>query len=89
MSRGLGRIERAVLAEVREGHDPDRVIPRLTTRALAARLFGPEPTQAQLVSFRRALRSLHRKGLVTIRRSWIWRGGRRIDLVDPSLSRTR
>jgi hypothetical protein len=82
MSRGLGEIERAVLETLRgEPTGPWGAGP--TIKAVAQRIYGPAPTVAQLVSLRRALRSLERKGLVVVRRSDWWYGGRRVALAEP------
>lgn len=57
MSRGLGRVERGVLDALRA---------ELTTRELARSIYrADEPTEAQLVSVRRAVANLRRRGLVT------------------------
>jgi hypothetical protein len=82
MSRGLGKIERAVLETLRGAPTgPWGAGP--TTKAVAERVYGPAPTVAQLVSLRRALRSLQRKGFIVVRRSDWWRGGRRVALAEP------
>jgi hypothetical protein len=82
MSRGLGKIERAVLETLRgDPTGPWDAGPTVT--ALAKRVYGPAPTTVQLVSFRRALRSLQRKGFIIIRRSDWWYGGRRVALAEP------
>jgi hypothetical protein len=74
MSRGLGHVERAVLDALRADRDDDTVnefgLSRLgrgvmTASELAAKLYGKEMSNAQLVSLRRALRSLVAKGLLT------------------------
>jgi hypothetical protein len=70
MSRGLGRIERGVLAvllETGEALPAHRIIERT--------VFEPV-TRAEEVSVRRALASLHRKGLVE-------RDGRKWGATDP------
>ena len=69
MSTGLGRIERAILSEIRghEGIVGERH-QRVTRAMVAAAIFntGPfdRPTRAQLGSISRGFRSLIRKGLV-------------------------
>lgn len=40
----------------------------LTNPGLALAIFGDQPTDAQMVSLRRAVRSLERRGLVTVSR---------------------
>jgi hypothetical protein len=69
VSRGLGRIERAILAVLA---DAPRV--SVSTKYLVAKVFGngtPGPfiahgaTTAQVASVARAVRSLERKGRVT------------------------
>jgi hypothetical protein len=64
MSRGLGRVERAVL-EALDGYAPQRH--RMLSADLVHRLYGAEPSEAQRVALRRAVRSLRRKELVTTR----------------------
>ncbi len=83
MSRGLGKIERAVLETLRGDHPTGPWGAGPTVREIAGRVLGPAPTTVQLVSFRRALRSLQRKGYIVIRRSDWWRGGRRVALAEP------
>jgi hypothetical protein len=74
----LGRIERSILDALGEVPPPGQ----LPLRVLIARLYGAAPTPAQLASYRRALGSLRRKGLVAVRSSWMWRG-RRVQLAEP------
>jgi hypothetical protein len=63
MSRGLGRVERGVLAALA---DPRRRT--ADTRGLAFAIFGTNPpTSAQRSSVARAVRSLEGKGLVSTR----------------------
>jgi hypothetical protein len=82
MSRGLGKIERAVLETLRgDPTGPWGAGP--TVKSIGARVLGPSPTTAQLVSLRRAIRSLERKGLIVVRRSDWWYGGRRVALAEP------
>jgi hypothetical protein len=73
MSRGLGRVERTILDTIRADRDDDTVnefgntrLDRgaMTASELAAKLYGKEMSNAQLVSLRRALRSLVAKGLL-------------------------
>jgi hypothetical protein len=66
MSRGLGRVERAILAVLAEAH-PGAYGP--STRTLAALLYGQHPTRAQRAAMHRAVSSLQRKGLVRIGRT--------------------
>ena len=66
MSRGLGRVERAVLAALAQGPS---VYGYTTTRALATQPYGEHPRKAQRAAMHRAVTSLTRKGLVTIRRT--------------------
>lgn len=58
MSRGLGDVQRRVLAAVEANPDG------LAAYTLAARLFGRKPTRAQVESVRRAIRTLDQRGLV-------------------------
>jgi hypothetical protein len=63
MSRGLGRIERAILELIEDG---DVCEDRYATRDLALAIYQPErptrlPTQAERVAVLRAMRSLARK----------------------------
>ena len=58
MSRGLGTVQRAVVAVV--AAQPDG----LAADAIVRELFGRKPTRAQLESVRRAIRSLEAQGLV-------------------------
>ena len=82
MSRGLGRVERAILAALAEVH-PDSY--GRSTPRLAAQLYGKHPTQAQRAAMHRAVSSLDRKGLVTIRRTL---GRKRfVDLADAAAQR--
>jgi hypothetical protein len=67
MSRGLGRVERAILAAL-EAPDAYGLHGR-STRTLAVQLYGRHPTQAQRAAMHRAISSLARKGLVTISRT--------------------
>jgi hypothetical protein len=60
VSRGLGRMQRAVLAALERR--------TLTNLGLALAIFGRQPTEAQMVSLRRAVRSLERNGMVTVDR---------------------
>ena len=66
MSRGLGRVERAILAALAEVH-PDSY--GRSTPRLAAQLYGQHPTQAQRTAMHRAVSSLERRGLLKIRRT--------------------
>jgi hypothetical protein len=83
MSKGLGRIERAILDCLRGDGPQGPWGAGPTVREIAGRVLGPAPTTSQLVSLRRALRSLQRKGFIIIRRSDWWRGGRRVALAEP------
>jgi hypothetical protein len=75
LSRGLGRVERAVLAALAEGGR--------STRTLAVQLYGRHPTPAQRAAMHRAVSSLERKGLVRIRRTL---GGKRwVLLMEPEV----
>jgi hypothetical protein len=69
MSKGLGRVERAILAAVSGGgHPTPSRTQATTTRRLASAAYGTDrPTVAQLNSVRRAVRSLRAKGLVQVR----------------------
>ncbi len=72
MSRGLGRVERAVLEVLRQERQRQAILPRLTSFEITARVFGvPQGadgeyalSEAQRASVRRALLSLRRRGLV-------------------------
>jgi hypothetical protein len=68
MSRGLGWVERAILAALAEVAGA-----RMSTKTLVAKVFGTAPpgpciphgaTTTQVASVARAVRSLERKGLV-------------------------
>jgi hypothetical protein len=58
MSRGLGTIQRAVLAVV------DANPSGLTADTIATRLYGAKRTRPQIEAVRRAIRTLHARGLV-------------------------
>jgi DNA-binding IclR family transcriptional regulator len=60
MSKGLGKVERAVL-EVFE-KDPSGMLDSIT---LTIRVHGRQATQSQYSATRRALNGLQKKGLVT------------------------
>ena len=68
MSRGPGRVQRFVLEEVGKLPPPDDpawpYTKLVTVEKLAERLWGEEPTTAQMVSIRRAVRQLRRAGEV-------------------------
>jgi hypothetical protein len=78
MSRGLGRIQRAILDVLPPDGTAGPFGAGITTTVLAKQVYGPTPTSAQLRSLRRAVRSLEAAGLVRGRRSAWWRGGRRL-----------
>lgn len=61
MSRGLGRIERAILNALQPA---GRI---MATAQIARAIYGEQPTTAQTVSLRRSLRSLSEKGEVAPR----------------------
>jgi hypothetical protein len=61
VSRGLGKVERAVLGLVPERRDRYAYI---TSAEIAQRLYGHEPTEGQRRSLRRAIRSLAAKDLI-------------------------
>jgi len=61
MSKGLGRIERAILGSLRRRRQGADVL------TLARHVFATRtPTRAQLESIRRALRSLRHQGFVIV-----------------------
>jgi len=62
VSRGLGAVERQVLTAL--ANRPKGA----STTELAWGLFGAAPSSAQVVSLRRSIRSLERKGYVVSRR---------------------
>lgn len=64
MSRGLGSAQRAVLEVV------DRNSEGLAVDAIAKQVHGRNPTAAQYESLRRAIRTLHARGLVDVTRRW-------------------
>src|SRR5688572_29855742 len=64
MSRGLGKVQQAVLNVV--DANPDG----LAVDAIASRVFGRKPTLAQMESVRRAIRTLHSRGLVERTTRW-------------------
>jgi hypothetical protein len=70
MSRGLGRLERAVLEVFKR--DPAKLLDSITVTIL---LHDKYATQAQYSATRRALGSLQKKGLLT-RLEGSWRFGR-------------
>ena len=87
MSSGLGRVERAILDVLRQ-HPPDV---GMSTKTLVALVFGtatPAPytphgaSRTQVASVARAVRSLQRKGLVTILPASAARRRRHVRLVD-------
>jgi len=63
MSRGLGRVQRAVVWALRD-EEPQ------TLRQLALSIYGAEPTRTRLVSVGRAVRSLRRRNWVTATGRW-------------------
>jgi hypothetical protein len=67
MSRGLGSIQRGVLAVVNA--DPSG----LTADAIAGQLHGGRPSPAQLESVRRAIRTLRQHELVEVSTRWVSR----------------
>ncbi len=69
MSRGLGRVQRAVLASLRDQQD------ELSTSALADLVYSSSATPSQKAATRRALVALVRLGLVAERKRsrWWWR----------------
>jgi hypothetical protein len=82
VSRGLGRVERAILEVL--GEVPGSSV---STKYLVARVFGnrtPGPfiphgaTTTQVASVARAVRSLERKGLVVISPGKAWHRRRRV-----------
>ena len=71
MSRGLGRIERAILWEISSFEAVGGVIQHITRAMVADAVFADRewsslerPTRAQLNSMNRGFRSLIRRGLV-------------------------
>jgi len=67
MSRGLGSVQRGVLAVV------DANPSELTSDAIAAQLHGGRASPAQLESVRRAIRTLRQRELVDVSSRWISR----------------
>lgn len=65
MSRGLGSVQRAVLAVVNANPAG------LGTDAIASHLHGERPTPAQLESVRRAIRTLRDRELVDVTTHWV------------------
>jgi hypothetical protein len=80
MGRRLSAMQADILDELARVHQPGGWWPPHSVRTLAARVLSPDPTPAQLQSYRRCLRSLERDGLVVLKRSEWWRG-RRVDLT--------
>jgi hypothetical protein len=78
MSRGPGRVQRAILAALAEHqhtHHPLTVVRAhsyLPSGEVAAAVFGNDPTGAQLESTRRALRTLAARGLVQLTHHSVW-----------------
>jgi hypothetical protein len=66
VSRGLGQLQRRLLAVLAEDH-PAGYGP--SVRRLARRLYGREVTRAQAEAVRQAVAGLERRGLVTTRRT--------------------
>lgn len=64
MSRGLGSTQRAVLDIVNANPDG------LPADAIAAHVHGSNPTAAQFEAVRRAIRTLHSRGLVQKKSQW-------------------
>jgi hypothetical protein len=100
MSRGLGRVQRFVLAEVATLPPPDDpswpFTKLVTVGQLAERLAGGPPTTAQLVAMRRAVRQLAAAGKVAakpveVRRRYpaprCWMTGVRAPLTEEESSR--
>jgi hypothetical protein len=85
MSRGLGALQRKVLAALGQDATADRSLP-MTMRRLARELYGPAPTPAQRETLRQAVGALERRGLVET--WWPRRGamvpGRRVRLRPGS-----
>jgi len=70
MSRGLGKVEKAVLKVFED--DPSKLFDSIT---ITLRVHGDEPTWSQYSSTRRALGGLCKKGLLT-QLEGSWRFGR-------------
>ncbi len=70
MSRGLGKVEKAVLETI----EHDRTKP-LDSIVVTLRIYGDEATESQYSSTRRALTKLCKKGLITHMGNG-WRFGR-------------
>lgn len=64
MSRGFGEVQRAVLDVV--DANPDGI----TADTISNQIHGTDPTPAQLESVRRAIRTLHARGLVARTTRW-------------------
>jgi hypothetical protein len=72
MSRGLGSVQRGVLAIVGANRSG------LTSDAIAGHLYGERPSPAQLESVRRAVRTLRQRELVEVSTRWVTRPRRSI-----------
>ena len=90
MSRGHGRVERAILAVLPPW-------PHGLSRTQLARIVynAPEPTRSQKVGVQRAVRALAAEGLVEIAPERLQvvgtylRGGRLVDVVEADVHRPR
>jgi hypothetical protein len=60
MSRGLGKVQRAVLGVIEAN------AAGLAADAIVGRLYGPHPRPAERESVRRALRTLRQRGLIEV-----------------------
>ena len=75
MSRGLGRVQRDVLAVVNANPEG------LATDAIAGHLHGEAPSAAQVESVRRAIRTLRERELVDVTTRWVNRPRRSLKRV--------
>jgi hypothetical protein len=69
MGRGLGEVQRSILAALREDAASEPVWPGLRPEQLARALYGRRPTAVQLESMRRAIRTLKARELVEYQRT--------------------
>ena len=75
MSRGLGSVQRAVLAAVHASPVG------LDTEAIASRLHGDDPTASQRESVRRAIRTLRDRELIEVTTHWVTRPRRSLKRI--------
>jgi hypothetical protein len=75
MGRGLGRVQRDVLAMV------DTKPEGLASDAIARHLYGESPSAAQMESVRRAIRTLRERELVEVTTRWVTRPRRSLKRI--------